>query len=81
MTETVLDGVLGRVDEALAFDANVRVAPVALLWPDEMRQWQPAIERLGQSLPVVTLGEFAPDSRRGPTDRHADRLPAGDCPQ
>jgi len=31
-----------------------------------MRQWQPVMERIGQNLPVVSLGNFDPAFRRGP---------------
>ncbi len=66
MTDTVLDRLVGCVRKALAYDPNVRVAPWALLWPDETRQWEPVVDRLGQQLPVLTLGAYEPKVRRGP---------------
>ncbi len=66
MTDTVLDRLVACVRKALAYDQNVRVAPWALLWPDETRQWEPVIDRLGQQLPIVTLGAYEPEVRRGP---------------
>ena len=44
----------------------MRVAPVALLWPDEGAQWKQVIDRIGEHLPIVTLGDYDPDARRGP---------------
>jgi hypothetical protein len=66
MTDTVLDGIVACVRKALAYDQNVRVAPWALIWPDETRQWEPVMDRLGEQLPVVTLGAYEPELRRGP---------------
>ncbi len=66
MTDTVLDRLVACVRKALVYDQNVKVAPCALLWPDETRQWEPVIDRLGQQLPIVTLGAYEPEVRRGP---------------
>ena len=46
--------------------ANVSVAPVALLWPDKARQWEPSIDSLRERLPIVSLGDYDPAARRGP---------------
>ena len=74
------------------YDPNVRVAPVALLWPDEGAQWEQVIDRVGEHLPVVSLGEYDPAAQRGPAywircvvagtstsafRRAADRVPPG----
>jgi hypothetical protein len=66
VNETVLDALAGALDEALAFDGNVIEAPVALLWPDKGRQWEPAVARLMARRAVVRLGDFAPDHHQGP---------------
>ena len=66
MSDTVLDRLVACVRSALAYDPNVRVPPATLLWPDEGRQWEPVINRLGQHLPIVTLGDYEPAVRRGP---------------
>ena len=92
MTDTVLDRLVACVRRALVYDQNVKVAPWALLWPDETRQWESVIDRLGQQLPIVTLGAYEPEVRRGPAywircvvartidigvaQGHANRLPA-----
>lgn len=49
-----------------AYDPNVRVAPVALLWTDESAQWTSVIDRVAQHLPVATIGDYALEERRGP---------------
>ncbi len=66
MSDTVLDRVVACVRAALTYDPNVRVAPVALLWPDEGAQWTRVIDRIGEHLPVVSLGDYDPAARCGP---------------
>jgi hypothetical protein len=66
MSETVLDRVVASVKAALMYDKNVRVAPVALLWPDEGAQWKQVISRIGEHLPVVVLGDYDAGTRCGP---------------
>ncbi len=66
MSDTVLDRLVACVRNALSYDHNVRIAPAALLWPDEARHWEPVIPRLTEHLPIVTLGPYEPGARRGP---------------
>ncbi len=66
MSETVLDGLAARLEEALEYNANALVAPAALLWPDETAQWRPVVRRLADRLPIVTVGEYEPERRQGP---------------
>lgn len=66
MSATVLDRLVERLQEALQYNANVYAAPIALLWPDESRHWIPAIPRIAERLPVITLGSFDPDANQGP---------------
>lgn len=66
MSDTVLDRLVECVQSALSYDQNVRIAPAALLWPDEARHWEPVIPRLGEQLPIITLGAYEPEDRRGP---------------
>ena len=66
MSETVLDRLVACLQAALVYNANASVEPVALLWPDETGQWRPVIRRIGDRLPVVTLGEYDPGQRQGP---------------
>lgn len=66
MSDTVLDRLVACVRNAFSYDHNVRIAPAALLWPDEARHWEPVIPRLGEHLPIVTLGAYEPGARRGP---------------
>jgi hypothetical protein len=64
--ETILDGMIGALRAAMAFDPNVQEEPVALLWPDEGAQWQQVVDRIAERLPVVSLGSYDPENHRGP---------------
>lgn len=66
MSETMLDRIVACVRAALAYNANAQVPPVALLWPDEGAQWRPVVDRLGERVPIVSLGDYQPSARRGP---------------
>jgi hypothetical protein len=66
VTDTVLARVVVAVRAAMAYNANAHEAPVALLWPDGGAQWQPIVERLGEHVSVVSLGDYEPAARRGP---------------
>lgn len=67
MSDSVLERVVVSVKAALdAYDPNVRVSPVALLWPDEGGQWDEVIGRIGEHVPVVSFGEYDQSSRQGP---------------
>jgi len=66
VTQTVLDRLVLRLEEALAYNANANVEPIALLWPDGNSQWQSVIDRIGERLPVLRLGAYDPEARQGP---------------
>ncbi len=66
MSESVLDRLVTVLSAALEYNAGAVEAPVALLWPDEARQWEAVIDRIGDRLPVVSLGVYDTDARRGP---------------
>ena len=66
MSETVLDRLIKVLTDALSYNASANEAPVALLWPDETGQWRSVIERIGEHLPLLSLGDFDTGERRGP---------------
>ena len=64
---TILDHLLASIRSAAAFNSDVQVAPVCILWPDRDRQWESAVPRLQAEMPeLFVLGEYAPDKRTGP---------------
>jgi hypothetical protein len=66
VSDTVLDRLVACLRWTCEYNPNAHVGPVALLWPDEGRQWEPVIDRLAERLPVVTLGEYDPARCSGP---------------
>jgi len=48
------------------YNRNDQVAPAAVLWPDQERQWETLLPLLRARLPLLTLGEYNPDTRTGP---------------
>jgi hypothetical protein len=56
---TVLASVASALRSAAAYDRNDQVAPAAVLWPDEARQWESLIPKLREVMPeLITLGDF-----------------------
>jgi hypothetical protein len=66
VSDTVLDRLVIALDGALAYDSNVVAAPIAVLWPDEARQWEAAVSEIQQHRRVVRYGPFDPSSHQGP---------------
>ena len=66
MSETVLDRLVVALDRALDFDPNVVDPPIAVLWPDEDRQWETAVSALQQRKRVVRFGTFDSTCCQGP---------------
>jgi hypothetical protein len=66
VSETVLDRLVARLTEALAYNANAATKPAALLWPDDGSQWVSVLDRVRAQLPLVTLGDYDPDTAQGP---------------
>lgn len=55
---TVLDALMATLDDALRFNSQIEAAPLALLWPDKNRDWEPVIDRVREHGPVLTLGKY-----------------------
>lgn len=66
MSDTFLDALVGAVRSASAYNSNDVVAPVALIWTDEAREWTDVAPRLGERIPVLTLGPYDPATLTGP---------------
>jgi len=75
MSATVLNGLVAALDSALQHDGNVVESPVALLWPDKDRQWEPVLPVLRERLPhLLTLGAYAANCKTGPAERLDDGI-------
>lgn len=63
---TFLDILVKSIKSAASFKPEEEIAPCAILWPDGEREWEPIISRLREHLPVLTLGEYDPNTLTGP---------------
>jgi hypothetical protein len=64
---TFLDALISALDTARrATGGGGQAAPGALLWPDEACEWEPIAQLVGDRVPLLTLGDFDADQRRGP---------------
>ena len=64
---TVLESLVAAIRAAGAYDRNDQVAPAAILWPDEERQWEELLPRLRGAMPeLITLGAYDAGSKTGP---------------
>lgn len=68
MTEpnTFYDALVERLQAAATYNRLNQTPPVAILWTDKEAQWESLLPRLRQTLPVLTLGPYAPENRTGP---------------
>ncbi len=64
---TVFEALLAALQMAADYNRDDAVAPAAVLWPDEKREWEKLVPRLRQMSPqFLTLGTYDPDTRTGP---------------
>lgn len=63
---TFFDALVVALNRAGSYNKNDQTPPVVVLWPDKERQWEPLLPRLRARLPILTLGEYAPEQRMGP---------------
>lgn len=63
---TFIDTLIEAVQLAGLYDKNDQTPPAAMLWPDKERQWETIIPALRSRLPILTLGDYAPEARTGP---------------
>ncbi len=63
---TVIEALAAALLRAGAYNKDDQARPAAVLWPDRERQWEPLLPQLRTRLPILTLGAFDPDAKRGP---------------
>src|SRR5450759_5687853 len=64
--ETFLDALTRKIREAGNYNTADQTPPVAIIWPDKDRQWEPLLPLLRDRLPLLTLGQYNPQERTGP---------------
>ena len=63
---TFLDSLVAAISEAKKYNSQDQAPPVAVLWPDKDRQWEPLMPTLRNQSPIFALGEYDPEEHRGP---------------
>ena len=64
--QTFLHALIDAIEAAGSYNTQDQAPPVAVLWPDEDRQWEALVPLVRERLPVFTLGKYAPDNQTGP---------------
>ena len=86
MSQNLLDRLVASLDAAGDYDSNVAVAPIAILWPDEARQFESALGEFQCRRRVLRLGAYDLAKWQGPVywlrcllsgELTADGLPDG----
>jgi hypothetical protein len=62
---TFMDALVTAIQQAGIYDKNDQTPPAAVLWPDKERNWESIIPALRSRLPLLTLGDYAPQDRTG----------------
>ncbi|MGI8915886.1 MAG: BREX-1 system phosphatase PglZ type B [Chloroflexota bacterium] len=63
---SLLDALVTALLAAAAYNRNDQEPPVAVLWTDKEREWEPLLPTLRSRLPPLTLGAYDPSTRTGP---------------
>ena len=63
---TFLDALADAIESASSHNRQDQVAPAAVLWTDEARQWEELLPLLKERLPLFALGKYSPDEHTGP---------------
>ena len=64
---TPLDAIIAALREATSYNAAAEAAPVAIVWCDANREFEPLIPALRDLLPeLLTYGDFDLEKRTGP---------------
>lgn len=63
----LFEHLIRSIRSASAYNPEIQVAPVCILWPDPERHWENIIPKLQQNMPeLCVLGDYAPERRMGP---------------
>lgn len=66
-TGTVLEALVASLEGAAVYNRSAMVAPAAILWPDEHREWEALLPLLREvNSYLLTLGTWNPAARTGP---------------
>ncbi len=65
--KTFVDALVEAIERAGRYNSAELSPPVAILWPDGEREWESLVPLVRNRLPLLTLGDYDPDSRTGPS--------------
>lgn len=63
---TVRAVVAHALRDAAKYNADSSAPPVAVLWPDPDREWEPVIGLLQEAVPILVLGDYDSAKAQGP---------------
>jgi hypothetical protein len=64
---SLIDALKKAFSRAATYNERSRVAPAAILWPDEKEEWTRLLPRLREQFPqLLTLGDYDPETKAGP---------------
>jgi PglZ domain len=66
VTDTVISRLVEILDSSITHNDSAEIAPVAVLWPDEDRQWEEIIPMIRPLRSIFTLGPFDNSTGSGP---------------
>lgn len=61
-----VDTLVAALDRTSEYARGSEEPPVAVLWPDQAKQWEPIVKQLAGIRPIVTLGAYQAASWTGP---------------
>ncbi|MDQ0863778.1 BREX-1 system phosphatase PglZ type B [Arthrobacter globiformis] len=64
--KSVLDAIATSLLDAGRYNSDDKTGPVAVLWPDPERHWEPIVTKLGGILRIAALGDFDESKSTGP---------------
>jgi hypothetical protein len=66
--ETLLDHLADSLQKAAEYNVDSLIAPVAVIWTDEDREFEELVDLLRDRLPLITLGDYNPEQATGPAE-------------
>ncbi len=64
---TLLESLQNALQENSSFNKADQSPPEVVLWTDEAAAWQVLVKQLALNLPILTLGEYNPETQTGPS--------------
>lgn len=66
--QTLIDHLVESLQKAAEYNADSFVAPVAVIWTDEHREFEELVPLLRERIPILTFGDYDPAKLTGPAE-------------